>query len=478
VTKTLKLNSTVHSPAGKRLPLMTVLLLVCICAWFTTINVGHAAAEEGIAASGTTGAQPVQIRRQGDRFLLYRGAEPYYIKGVGGDRFLKSAADAGANSVRTWGSQNAAAILERARSNGMTVLLGIWLSHKADSYLSADYKRHKIAEVQTVLAQCKDHPALLMWSVGNEINLDGADTPEAWRFVNELARLIKAQDPNHPVISVVSFSSKVFDNIAHYAPDLDAVGINAYGALPKVRATIERSAYNGPYLITEWGSNGHWEVKQTSWGSPIEPTSAEKAELFRRRYVQDILANQDRCLGSYVFLWGQKEERTPTWYSMFIEEIPGVTLQKASCPQVDVMGYNWTGRWPANRAPEVTAMTINGRAANGGITLAPGEQLVAAVAAHDPDADHLNFVWELLQKPSGLSTGGGYEPRPERIGQVAQGSRPLLSLAAPETPGVYRLFVYVLDENGHVGTANIPFQVTNYQAHKETMTPPVPTPQS
>jgi hypothetical protein len=479
VTKTLQIHYKVHSPDGKLLMPMAALLLVCMCAWWMAICVGLAAAEEGIAASCTTGAPLVQIRWQEDRFLLYRGAEPYYIKGVGGDRFLESATAAGANSVRTWGSQDAAAILERARSHDMTVLLGIWLSHKADSYLSPDYKSHKIAEVQEVLAQVKDHPALLMWSVGNEINLDGADTPEAWRFVNELARMIKAQDPNHPVISVVSFSDQVFNNIARYAPDLDAVGINAYGALPKVRATIERSAYNGPYLITEWGSDGHWEVTQTSWGSPIEPTSAEKAEHFRRRYVQDILANQDRCLGSYVFLWGQKQERTPTWYSMFIEEIPGVALQKVACPQVDVMGYSWSGIWPANRAPEVTAMTINGRAASGGITLAPGEQLVAEVAARDPDADHLTFVWELLQNPTGLSTGGGYEPRPERIGEVAQGNRPLLRLAAPEAAGVYRLFVYVFDENGHVGTANVPFQVGNfqYQAHEEAVAPPAPTPQ-
>jgi hypothetical protein len=477
VTKALQIHYTVHSAGEKRLLPMAFLLLVYVCAWFTALSVGLATVEASVTSSSAAGAQQVQIRLQKDRFLLYRGAEPYYVKGVGGDRFLENAAAAGANSVRTWGSQNATAILDRAHSLDMTVMMGIWMSHEADSYLSADYKRGKIAEVKAVLEQCKDHPALLMWSVGNEINLEGADTPEAWRFVNELVQLIKSHDPNHPVISVVSFSKQVFNNIALYAPDLDAVGINAYGALPKLRTTIERSAYTGPYLVTEWGTDGHWEVDQTSWGSPIEPTSAEKAALFQERYVDDILGNRDRCLGSYVFVWGQKQERTPTWYSMFIEEIPGLALQKVSSPQVDVMGYSWTGFWPANLAPEVTALKINGSTADGGISLAAGQRLVASVEARDPDEDHLTFVWELLKKPQKLSTGGGYEPRPERIGGVAQGTRPWLGLTAPETTGVYRLFVYVLDENGHVGTANIPFQVTSYQAHEEIATPPISTPE-
>jgi hypothetical protein len=477
VTKTLQIDYTRHSIGDKRLLTMAAMVLVYACAWFAATGVGLATAEAGIASSPDKAAPLVQICRRENQFYLYRGDELYYVKGVGGDRYLESAAAAGANSVRTWGSQDATAVLDHAHSLNMTVMLGIWMSHEADSYLSADYKRGKIAEVKAVLEQCKDHPALLMWAVGNEINLEGADTPEAWNFINELAQLIKSYDPDHPVISVVSFSDKVFDNIARYAPDLDAVGINAYGSLPKLRTTIERSAYSGPYLVTEWGTNGHWEVDQTSWGSPIEPTSAEKAALFQSRYEHDILANRDRCLGSYVFVWGEKQERTPTWYSMFIEEIPGVPLKKVSCPQVDVMGYSWTGLWPSNRAPEVTALTINGRAADGGVNLAAGQQLVAAVSAHDPDEDHLTYIWELLKKPELLGTGGGYEPRPERIGGVSHGTRPWLDLSAPETTGAYRLFVYVLDENGHVGTANIPFQVTSYQAHEGIATPPTSTPE-
>ena len=61
-------------------------------------------------------------------------------------------------------------------------------------------------------------------------------------------------------------------------------------------------------MITEWGPNGHWESPTTTWNVPIEQTSTEKAASYGERY--DIIANDSiNCLGSYVFLWGQKSKK-------------------------------------------------------------------------------------------------------------------------------------------------------------------------
>ncbi|MCB2147503.1 MAG: hypothetical protein KQI81_13590 [Deltaproteobacteria bacterium] len=402
---------------------------------------------------------PVTIQKVNGAYRIYRGGQPYFIKGVGGRQHLGLAAEAGANSVRTWGPNDAGELLEHARGYGMTVTLGIWLSHVASDYLDPAYKTRKIEEVQQLLELHKNHPALLMWALGNEINLEGADTPEAWEFVNELACQIKSQDPHHPVITVISYDEDTPNNLAAYAPDLDAVGINAYASLSSVRIMIEDSDFEGPYLITEWGVDGHWEAKRTVWGRPIEPTSEQKVDFHLRRYEQNILANSDRCIGSYVFLWGQKQERTPTWYSMFIEKLPGIDLPVAACATVDAMRFNWSGDWPSNRAPKVVRITINNRIASGDVTLTPGESFIARVAAADPDKDGLRFVWELMEEPTELGIGGSYEPRPGALDVVIDGSLPELSLLAPQKAGEYRLFVYVLDQNGHVGTANFPFQV-------------------
>jgi hypothetical protein len=411
------------------------------------------------AASEPAGPIPVTITRQDSGYLLYRDGRPYFIKGVGGRRYLDNASEAGANSVRTWGSNGAGSLLDHARDLKMTVMLGIWLSHNPSDYLDSAYKIRKTREVQRLLDDHRNHPSLLMWSLGNEINLQGANTAAAWQFVNELARMIKNKDPNHPVITVIAYDGSALNNIAQHAPDLDAVGINAYGSLSGLREMIDGTAYDGPYIITEWGVNGHWEAKKTAWGRPIEPTSEQKVGYFQRRYAQCILANSDKCLGSYVFLWGQKQERTPTWYSMFIENLPGVKTTVASCPSVDVMRLNWSGSWPSNRAPTVDQMTINDRTAAENIRLASGEAFIARVAAVDPENDGLSYIWELLEEPVVLGTGGSHEPRPAMLGELVKGSLPELSLQAPDRAGEYRLFVYVLDRNGHVGTANIPFQV-------------------
>jgi hypothetical protein len=151
---------------------------------------------------------------------------------------------------------------------------------------------------------------------------------------------------------------------------------------------------------------------------------------------------------------------------MFIEDLPGLDVPSASCPTVDVMRFNWSGDWPSNRAPSVGRVTINEIEAAGDVRLTPGEPILARVAAADPENDGLSYVWELMEEPLILSIGGSQEPRPGALGHVVQGILPELSLLAPDRTGEYRLFVYVLDRNGHVGTANIPFQVDQLQTQE------------
>jgi hypothetical protein len=405
-----------------------------------------------------TGAGHVRIAKDGAAFTLFRDDAPFYIKGIDGQARMDLAQQYGANSTRTYSSGNATSVLNNAKNRCLTVMLGIELSKNPADYANATYTGGKRTEVTNLLASIKDHPALLVWAIGNEINL-GADVQQAWQFVGELAGLIHGQDPNHPVITVVAGSAtSVIDHVAMWATGIDAVGINSYGAVMNTAGDVAKSTFTGPFIVTEWGPTGHWESPNTSWMRPIEQTSAEKALVYQQRYDY-IFSHRDRALGSYVFLWGQKQERTPTWYGMFLENSADLGLAAESCPTVDTMAAAWTGITPSNRAPAVSALTLDGKRASDSVTLTAGQMVTAEVTATDPDGDALSFSWEILQEPTQLGTGGSAESRPPRVGAVQKGTTPTLTVAAPGTAGEYRLFVYALDGKGHAGTANVPFRV-------------------
>jgi hypothetical protein len=406
----------------------------------------------------TKGAGHVRIVGDGARFALLRDGSPYYVRGVGGTSHLDVAERAGANSVRTWGGDEAGAAFAAATTHGMTVLLGVWLDHDAALYESGPYREQKRHELQALLGEYRNDPALLMWAIGNELNLS-ANTPAAWSFVAELVQMIHARDPNHPVMTVIAGSQvEVVDNVVRHAPGIDALGINHYGGLENADAEIARSQFRGPYLVTEWGPQGHWEVAKTAWGRPIEPTSDAKAADYARRYAY-IAAHGERILGSYVFLWGQKEERTPTWYGMFAEERPELGLHGEAYAAVDAMFHAWRGAWPANRAPALREVRLAERRAADGIIVRPSEQVVAVADALDPDGDGLSFAWETLAEATELGEGGAKEPRPLTVGAPVRGDSPSVSFVAPAKRGEYRLYAYALDGHGHVATGNVPFRV-------------------
>ncbi len=402
----------------------------------------------------------VTVEKEGQAFVLKRNGRPCFIKGIGGNADIDLAAARGANSLRTWGTQNAARDLENAQTNGMSVYLNLWLSHNGNDYSDQDYLDRKRDELETLLILYKNHPALLMWSLGNENYLASGRNPKALQFVNELAELIHEKDPDHPVATIlVGTGTRDINDFVKYAPAVDILAINAYGALSVVHQWIEASDYDGPYIVTEWGVNGHWEVGKTTWGWPVEPTSTKKADMYLNRYTDHILAHNDRCLGSYVFYWGRKQERTPTWFSMFIEKgVPGIDLNGESCAAVDVMEYCWTGVWPENRAPEISAMTLNGRSAGSSVTLAAGNTYTATVTAGDPEGDTLTYIWEVLEEPTDLGEFGSAEKRPGRSGPAVTTTDNSYTMPG-QKPGRYILFAYVFDGNGHAATANVPFKV-------------------
>jgi len=430
-------------------------------------------AASSAVAGGTaryTGAVPVELRQGPDgSWQMLRGGEPYYIRGVGGQTHLERAVAIGANSIRTWGAGDAIAVLDRAHELGLTVTFGLWAGQERQGfdYGDANAVRAQLEQFREVVRAYKDHPAILMWGLGNENDLFYSDF-RVWDALNDIAEMIHEEDPHHPVMHVTAgLDVAEVQLIMERAPAIDVYGVNTYGELaggtqrfrswgydgPDVGVMLRRAGWAGPYVIAEWGPDGHWEVPRTAWGVPVEQTSRQKAEVYRFRYTRGIAADASHCIGSYVFLWGQKQETTPTWYGLF-------TADGQATEVLDVLTELWTGHPPANRAPSMTALTLNGRDAFASVVVQPREMLAFRADVTDADGDAVTYTWELLPESTDIRAGGDAERRPDAVrlrGARQEGGA--LTMRAPREPGAYRMFVYASDGRGSVATANLPFHV-------------------
>jgi len=127
---------------------------------------------------------------------------------------------------------------------------------------------------------------------------------------------------------------------------------------------------------------------------------------------------------------------------------------------VDVMQFEWSGKWPGNRAPHLNSFTLNGKKVLDGVYLSPGKSYPIVFSATDPEGDQLTARWEILPEATDLGQGGDRESRPQPLPDLIENSSAAgASLKAPAKEGAYRLFLYVSDGKNKVATANMPFFV-------------------
>jgi hypothetical protein len=399
-------------------------------------------------------AIPVQVKKTANGFMLQRAGKPYFVKGAGGTAKMDRLKESGGNSIRTWGTEGGDMILEQASKLGLTVTMGLDVARERHgfNYDDAEMVKKQLAGLREEVMKYKDYPALLAWGIGNELNLDYKN-PNVWNAVNDIAKMIHEVDPNHPATTMLAgINQKEIDYIKARCPELDFISVQVYGGLAKVPEQLVSTGWKGAYLVTEWGPTGHWECPKTPWNAPIEETSSQKAEVYKSRYEASI-AKDKSCLGSYVFLWGQKQERTPTWYGLFTEA-------GEESEVVDVMQYEWSGKWPSNRAPHLSSLALADKTANDFVYLEAGKAYPAVISVKDPEGDKLTSRWELLPEATDLGQGGDRESRPKPIsGLLKSADSNGTTLTAPAKSGAYRLFVYVSDGKNKVATANIPFFV-------------------
>ncbi|MEQ8926408.1 MAG: glycoside hydrolase family 2 TIM barrel-domain containing protein [Fulvivirga sp.] len=402
-----------------------------------------------------------EIKLINGHYKLFVNGKPFYLKGAGLEfGSIKQLADHGANSFRTWrtnnGQKSGKEILDEAHQYGLKVMMGIEVARERHGF---DYNdslavQEQLYRIRDEVLELKDHPALIIWGIGNELNLSSNDI-NVWNAVNEISKMIHEVDAHHlTTTSLAGISPNLIAVIKSRASDLDFLSFQMYAEIDALPKLIDHSGWDGPFAFTEWGATGYWEVKKTTWGAPIEETSTQKAAHYLNRYLQSIALQENQCLGSFVFLWGQKQERTSTWFGMFTPDD-----RKTEC--VDVMHYLWNKEWPQNRCPKVAAFELNNQSANESVTLEANQFCSAKVQIKAMTQTKLTFYWEVREESKSTKEGGDKEEIPELVFVKWQKDlREEAQFYAPEKSGAYRLFVQIEDPNAGVAHANIPFYVS------------------
>ena len=417
----------------------------------------------GVVAAQPAAAAPSVVRvtgSQGNWQLTVDGA-PFQVKGLTwGPPVAEAAArlpelrSIGVNTVRTWGTDGTTQpLLDAAAANGIKVINGFWLQPGGgpgsggcvDYVTDSTYKSNSLAEFTRWVNAYKGHPGVLMWNVGNESVLgmqncfSGAELENQRvayvRFVDDVARAIHAADPNHPVTSTDAWTG-AWPYFKAYAPDLDLYAVNSYNGVCQVRNDWQAGGYTKPYILTEGGPAGEWEVPNDVNGVPAEPSDLAKRDGYRNAW-NCLTSHTGVALGGTLFHYGTEQDFGGVWFNL----VPGNEKRLSFFSVAAAFG----GTLPVNRPPEISRVDLSR------VTDVPaGGTFTVTVAASDPNGDAISY--ELRQNSKYIDNSGALVPA------SYTGSGPF-TVRAPDRLGVWKLYVYARDGHGNVGIESRSFRV-------------------
>jgi GT2 family glycosyltransferase len=241
-----------------------------------------AEARHGSRAAGADAGMGAARPRAAGKFLQV-GAEKLLVKGATYGTFRLAAdgselldpevvesdfaamAAAGLNSVRLY-TPPPRWLLDAALRHGLRVMVGLpWEQHV--DFLAERSRRDDIERrVREGVRACAGHPAVLCFSIGNEIPapiVRWLGPRRVERFLHRLYRAAKAEDPE-ALVTYVNYPSTEYLRL----PFLDLVSFNVYletqERLDAYLARLHNLADQRPLLMAEVGldSRGHGEERQ------------------------------------------------------------------------------------------------------------------------------------------------------------------------------------------------------------------------
>jgi beta-galactosidase len=143
-------------------------------------------------------------------------------------RQLEILAEMGSNAIRTSHNPPAPELLELADKMGFLIMdeaFDVWLRPKTELDYHLVYPEWHEQDLRALLRRDRNHPSVIMWSIGNEVGEQSADA-EGAAISQELTGISHQEDPTRPTISGMNAAKAT----SPFPAMIDAVGLNYQGS--------------------------------------------------------------------------------------------------------------------------------------------------------------------------------------------------------------------------------------------------------
>lgn len=177
--------------------------------------------------------KPVKIRGVCDHHDLGSLGAAVNTRAI--ERQLEMLKEMGVNGLRTSHNPPAPELLELTDKMGFIVMdeaFDMWKIAKTKYDYHLDWDEWHKRDLEDMVLRDRNHPSIIIWSIGNEVMEQWNDNPTGGTIAKELGAIVRNLDPTRPITSATNGVSR--DNKVIMEGGLDLVGTNyAQAKLPE-----------------------------------------------------------------------------------------------------------------------------------------------------------------------------------------------------------------------------------------------------
>ncbi len=199
------------------------------------------------------------------------------------ERQLRMLKEMGCNAVRTSHNPPAPGFVDLCDRLGILLQVeafDCWDKSKRTNDYARFFKEWHERDLRQMVRNFRNHPSVVMWSIGNEINGGYQNSADGWKMADSLRKIVRSEDDTRPVsmgnndVRAAQGLWKGLDIIGfNYKPDLypkfraQKTGVPVYGS--ETASTISsRGEYFFPVVMDKSKGRGNFQMSSYDLSAP------------------------------------------------------------------------------------------------------------------------------------------------------------------------------------------------------------------